>query len=231
MNNQELSEYVKQLGIAQDHILREEAEMSFLDDFSQDILSTKILFYGGTALRLAYNSPRFSEDIDLLCLENVEFSLFERFIQDVVRKHADQWSLRDIKEKRNTFFALISIKDERLKHAFSMKIELHRIIPEIPLQTELLLIKSPVSISAPLLLVPTLEELKRLKELALVSRKKARDIFDLWYIAQSLRQELVLPQEIPLYGEREFRNELQVFLPQKYYPVITQLYESIARKH
>lgn len=225
MTDSELNEHVKTLGIAREHILREEAEMSFLDALSQDRVSTKLLFYGGTALRLAYGSPRFSEDIDLLALQDISFREFERCVKAIVRLQADRFALRDIKEKRNTLFALIAVTDSRLKHAFSMKVEVHRHVSEMPLKTELLLLKSPVSASEPLLLVPKLEELKRLKEAALIGRKKARDIFDLWYIAQSLRQEFLLPQGMLPYTKRDFANELQVFLPRKFYPIITQLYE------
>lgn len=83
----------------------------------------------------------------------------------------------------------------------------------------------------PLLLTPTLNELKLFKENALVGRKKARDIFDLWYIAQIRQDNLILPSRLPKYAAREFKNELQVFLPKKYYPIIKQLYGKINPKN
>jgi len=43
------------------------------------------------------------------------------------------------------------------------------------------------------------------------------DIFDLWYISKALRENFVLPFKMPTYSEKEFKNELQVFLPKKYY--------------
>jgi predicted nucleotidyltransferase component of viral defense system len=231
MNTEEIGEYVKKLGISRDQIVREEAEMSILEQLSQDPIGSRVVFYGGTALRLAYGSPRFSEDIDLLCVKPVAFSDFHRFVSDVAETAGGQWKLSDVKEKRKTLFALLTIRDENLKHAFSVKIEAHRPKESIALDTELLLLKSPVSLAEPLLLVPRLQELKRLKEAALVGRKKARDIFDLWYISQSLREEFVLPDRLPEYSKREFSNELQVFLPQKYYPVIRELYEKLASKN
>lgn len=224
MENEQLDILVRTLRISKDQILREEAEMSILDALSKHILGERVVFYGGTALRLAYNSPRFSEDIDLLRIKSFPFSKFEEFIHSVVKNRAD-WSVSDIKEKRHTFFALFLIRDSRLKHVFSVKIEVH--IPEkkVSLNTQLSLIKSPTGILEPLLLTPTLEELKRLKEDALLGRKKARDIFDLWYIAQLARSPFVLPKEVPKFSAREFENELRVFLPGKYYPIIRQLYE------
>jgi predicted nucleotidyltransferase component of viral defense system len=228
MNEIQLGEYIKELGIARDHILREEAEMEILSGLSKDKLSSKMVFYGGTALRLVYDSPRFSEDIDLLVIKKTDFSEFKNWIAGIIKKY-DNWKLKDIKDKRQTMFAIIGIDDRKLKHSFSVKIEAHKPEKKVKLETELALIKSPVSIAEPLLLVPTLRELKRLKEAALVGRKKGRDIFDLWYISQSLRENFILPPRMPRYAEREFKNELQVFLPKKYYPIINQLYEQLRK--
>lgn len=230
MDENQLNTYIKQLSISRDQILREEAEMEFLRELSEDKLGSKVIFYGGTALRLAFGSPRFSEDIDLLRLKSITFSKFEKFIQKLVKNHPN-WSLKDIKDKRQTIFALILIKDEKMKHSFSLKIEIHKPAVRIKLETVLSLIKSPLSIAEPLLLVPTLKELKRLKEDALTDRKKARDIFDLWYIAQSLRENFTITKKTPRYSKREFKNELQVFLPRKYYPIIDQLYGQIVAKN
>lgn len=229
MNLEQLEQYKKNLKISIDKIIREEIEMIFLNELAQNDLSSKVVFYGGTALRLVYNSPRFSEDIDLIEIEKVNFIEFKKFINNLSQKQ--NWELSDIKDKRQTIFALLKIKDEKLKHPFSLKIEIHKPEKKIKLNINLNLIKSPVSILSPLLLVPTLEDLKKLKENAIAQRKKARDIFDLWYISQSLRINFDLPSSTSVFGERAFTNELQVFLPPKYYPIIKQLYDQINRKN
>jgi len=228
MNENQLIEYINELGISRDQILREEAEMDILLEFSKNKLSAKMLFYGGTALRLVYSSPRFSEDIDLLVIKKTGFTEFTDFIKNLVEKH-DNWTLKDIKNKRQTMFALIVVSDKKLKHNFSIKIEAHKFGLESKIKTELSLIKSPMSIAEPLLLVPRIEELKKQKELALINRKKGRDIFDLWYIAKVLRENFILPKKMPSYKKRDFENELKVFLPRKYYPIIKQLYEQLEK--
>lgn len=228
MNENQLQGYIKQFGIARDQILREEAEMEILGEFAQDKLSAKLVFYGGTALRLVYGSPRFSEDIDLLVMKKTSFAEFKKFVTELIKKHSN-WNLKDMKDKRQTMFALINISDEKLKHAFSVKIEAHKPEHKPKIEIELALVKSPMSAAEPLLLVPTLKELQKLKELALFGRKKGRDIFDLWYIAQSLRENFLMPKKMPEYKKREFENELKVFLPKKYYPVINQLYGQLSK--
>ncbi len=229
MNLEQLEQYKRDLKISIDKIIREEIEMIFLNELAQNGLSSRVAFYGGTALRLVYDSPRFSEDIDLIEIRKINFSDFKKFIERLAKEQ--DWKLSDIKDKRQTIFALLKINDEKLKHPFSLKIEIHKPNKEIKLNTNLNLIKSPVSILSPLLLVPTLENLKVLKEDAIVQRKKARDIFDLWYISQSLRINFKLPSSTPKFQERAFRNELQVFLPPKYYPIIKQLYEQIIERN
>ncbi|MCF7820522.1 MAG: nucleotidyl transferase AbiEii/AbiGii toxin family protein [Candidatus Pacebacteria bacterium] len=229
MNLEQLEQYKRNLKISIDKIIREEIEMIFLSELTQNDLSSKVAFYGGTALRLVYNSPRFSEDIDLIEIKRVSFTEFKKFIEDLSEQQG--WKLSDIKDKKQTIFALFKINDEKLKHPFSLKIEIHKPAKKLKLDINLNLIKSPVSILSPLLLVPTLENLKTLKEVDIVQRKKARDIFDLWYISQSLRVNFSLPPATPNFKERAFKNELQVFLPHKYYPIIKQLYEQVVERN
>ncbi len=230
MNQNQLNKLIKELGIAKDHILREEAEMIILNELAQNKIGQQIVFYGGTALRLVYNSPRFSEDIDLLQIKPIKLTDFKKFLTELIDKQ-NNWKLTDIKNKRQTMFALINLNDEKLKHNFSIKIEIHKPAKKVKLKTNLAMITSPTIIFQPLLLVPTLLELKNLKLSALHNRQKGRDIFDLWYISQSLREEFVLPNKLPTYSAREFSNELQVFLPKKYYSVIKQLYDKITGKN
>jgi len=230
MDQIELNQKIKELKISADQILQEEAEMTFLDYLSKDRISSKLIFYGGTVLRLAYGSPRFSEDIDLIKIKNLKFTEFKKFINQVIIQNPS-WNLKDIKNKRQTMFALILIHDDKLKHNFSLKIEIHKPANKVKLNSELLLIKSPTKILEPLLLVPILNDLKKLKLLALMNRKKARDVFDLWYISRLLKEKFILPEKLPKFNQREFKNELKVFLPTNYYPVIEQLYEQITNQN
>src|SRR4030042_3327011 len=96
-----LNNLARQLNISYDRILREEAEMIFLDELAKDKIGAKVIFYGGTALRLAYNSPRFSEDIDLLKIKPLLFGEFKKLIVNALKSN-ERWSLKDIKDKRQT---------------------------------------------------------------------------------------------------------------------------------
>lgn len=73
MLNQYLAEKLaKEQKIAPLNIIREYLEMEVLHYLSRSKLADNIIFYGGTALRLAYQSFRFSEDLDFLFIKNLK---------------------------------------------------------------------------------------------------------------------------------------------------------------
>ena len=64
------------------NIVREYFQHVFLSELYQLPGVEKMLFKGGTALRIVYGSPRFSEDLDF-SLFGVEQRLAEKFIEDI----------------------------------------------------------------------------------------------------------------------------------------------------
>ena len=68
-------------------VLREELQKTILTFFSQKGYFSTIVFQGGTALRLCYGNPRFSEDLDFVFKNventiNISVSSIKRFILD-----------------------------------------------------------------------------------------------------------------------------------------------------
>lgn len=53
----------RQLKIAIEPVVREEYELRILRELLETTLGHALVFKGGTALRLAYGSPRFSDDL------------------------------------------------------------------------------------------------------------------------------------------------------------------------
>ena len=64
MDKQLALEKQKILKIPLVQIIREEYEMVLLNSIFDSSFGSKLVFRGGTALRLAYSSPRFSDDLD-----------------------------------------------------------------------------------------------------------------------------------------------------------------------
>lgn len=206
------------------HLIRELLELEILNILSRESWSKRVAFYGGTALRLAYDSPRFSEDIDLFMVKNVPFAQFKSWIKDLPKSLSEEVTIEDLHQKRKTFFALLLIHHLSLKHRLPIKIELFRNEKKSCLETELKMLKSPFSSLSPLIAVPVLSSLIQMKIDALKERSKARDLYDLWYLTQLQRIPFELPPRLPHFQKKVFQNELQVYLPKNQYALIRQLW-------
>ena len=221
MESSIIAELSKTLQIAPEYVVREYWEMVLLQEISASALGPSIVFKGGTALRLAYNSPRFSVDLDFSPLTKIVYSDFSRIMKEIDSRYKEI-TLKDLKDKFYTLFALFSIGEPNLKHNFSIKIELNKkLLPAAPNVFEprlLISITSPVQV---LMNTYTLAQIKKEKWEAVKTRRQPRDVFDLWYVANLERA----PWQAPAtdYSMLEWKNELNRLLPKKLYSVIEQL--------
>lgn len=69
----------KKLKISPVEIVREKIEIYILDNLSKSFLSNQIVFKGGTALRLVYHSPYFSQDLDFSVIKKVNLLILKNF--------------------------------------------------------------------------------------------------------------------------------------------------------
>jgi len=76
------------LGISIIQIVREEYEMILLQSIFNSFMSQKLVFKGGTALRLAYGSPRFSDDLDFSELKTIELKKFQKWCQETTKANS-----------------------------------------------------------------------------------------------------------------------------------------------
>lgn len=67
-----------EIGIDVQQLIREEVELAFLNRLFASPLSDRLIFKGGTALRLVYASPRFSEDLDFSVTDEIDSGLYAR---------------------------------------------------------------------------------------------------------------------------------------------------------
>ncbi len=213
----------KKLQIAPLNILREEAEMLILFQLGLSPLAAKTMFYGGTALRLAYNGPRFSEDLDFLLLSDASEKELETALSPALKENPFL-QLEDLKEKQHTLFAQIKIRSPLLKHALPIKIEMSK--RKNSIKMELRPLSSPCSPLQPLLNTITLESLETAKIRAIKNRDSSRDWFDLWYISKIQRKPFHKPKVFP-FSQQEFKREMKIFLPQNYWPVLDEILKAV----
>lgn len=68
----EIANKAERMGANRKNVFQEEMQKAILTALSRKGCFNSIVFQGGTALRLFYGNPRFSEDIDLVLMEGVD---------------------------------------------------------------------------------------------------------------------------------------------------------------
>jgi len=217
---QEIAErFSKEFRIDIAQVVREFWETVILKELFDSGEGRFLIFKGGTALRLVYGSPRFSEDLDFSLTKDALKGKFKPLIKNIVSSYAEL-SITDMEEKYYIYLGEIKVREGYLTFPFRIKIEISR-RQEKGYESELSLISSPASTIECLGRVSTLEQLYKDKLLCLKGRAKPKDVFDLWYICQKLKKPYA-PQDISI-PKQAFIRELRKYLPQNFWPVIDSL--------
>lgn len=223
METNSLVKMAQNVGISPDMLVREEWELLLLRELAESEIGNDLIFKGGTLLRLAYNSPRFSVDLDFDSKDTITEKKFFQAINSIVKKEP-MMKIKDLIKKRFTYFARVAVADASLPANFAIKIEISvRPRPEKNYYENRLL-SSPTSNIQVLFPVMKLAEIEKDKLKAVETRHQARDLFDLWYISQINRKPWICPPND--YSLKELKDDLNKLLPQKLRPMIKQIYES-----
>jgi len=220
--NQNLAESLaEKLKIAVEQVVREELELFLLESLFESGIGKALVFKGGTALRIAFGSPRFSDDLDFSASSSIPEAAF-RMAARAALKALPEASLVEALAKRFTLFALYRFDVPYIARPFSIKVEVstreesRRQADE----SELRLLSSEVTNLTVLARVATLERALQDKRAAFAARRQPRDLYDLWFISQKLG----LPFQADLAGFdlRIVRRELRKYLPKTHWSVIDQ---------
>lgn len=203
------------------NVVREYCQHLFLSYFYQKKETEKILFKGGTALRLIYGSPRFSEDLDFSGFNIFNFAI-EKLVEDTLVDIEREGTEVEIKEATKTSGGYLSIIGFKLlEYSVDVQLEIS-LRQKDKLEGMAILINSDFIPAYALLQLPE-EALVDEKIQALLSREKPRDFYDLYFI---LRSRLSVPnrylsrhnlkEKVKTIMEKEdidFKRELKIFLP------------------
>lgn len=200
-------------------VVREYWEVVLLNRLFESTAGKDLLFKGGTALRLAYGSPRFSEDLDFSLTEDSIGAAFKRLATGLVDRVAEA-DITDLAAKRWTYLCEIRIAEAYLARPFRIKLEISR-RPAAGYRSELRLITSPTTPLQALGRVATLEQLYQDKQDCIASRAAPKDVFDLWFISQKMGIKYEPPPA--KFTSRELKRELARYLPSDYQKVIGEL--------
>lgn len=180
MSSNQLKDLAIKFNAPESIVFREYIQLIFLENLYAVARSDKIIFKGGTAIHLMHHAPRFSEDLDFTVL--MDKSDFEQFIHKVFSTISLSYEIsfkerKTITGKRYLLTASSDVikNDTFINLDFSFR-ESVTYIEKSPLVTEY-----PISVSSPIYYMGKAEIIAE-KIRAILTRKKGRDIYDLWFL-------------------------------------------------
>ena len=203
-----------QLKIDRTQVVREYWELILLKGLFESPFGRFLIFKGGTALRLTYGSPRFSEDLDFSLTKDVLKNKFSSLIEKIISPFSNL-ARTDLQDKFYTYLAEVKVTEDYLPFPFRIKVEISKRETK-GYAWELKLLTSPVTVVQVLGQVGTLEQLYKDKLGCLKGRAKPKDLFDLWYVSEKLGIPFA-PQKVFL-KKRDVTRELRKYLPRDYWP-------------
>ncbi|MBU3965596.1 nucleotidyl transferase AbiEii/AbiGii toxin family protein [Patescibacteria group bacterium] len=215
----------KELQIAPEFVSREAWEIIILKELFEKKWSKNLVFKGGTALRLAYGSPRFSVDLDFSVLGKINPKDFFDFLNDLAKKYPEL----DIVDKQDKFYTLLAeirVRETYLPRSFLVKIEISKREKQFK-KSEWApkILKTPAYPVEVIANVTTLEKIYSDKIEAIKTREAPRDMFDVWYLSEILKK----PYEIPKtkLSKKEIKSDLNKFVPKNYQKAVEFIIKNI----
>ena len=216
------------------NIRREYIQHLFLSYFYKQSHTDKIYFKGGTALRLIYRSPRFSEDLDFGS-STTDIEKIEQAVLDTLLNMERADIKTDIKEAKKTtggYLAIINF------------MAYNRIIPiqiEISFRNsqkdegEITTVNSEYGPSYTIMQLVK-QQLIQGKIDALLDRHKPRDFYDLYYLLRAnlidAKQKEILKDALAILKNTDinFNQELKQFLPKDHWAIIRDFRVTLERE-
>ena len=215
------------------NVRREYIQHVFLSYFYQQPQTSKVFFKGGTALRLIFGSPRFSEDLDfstsLNNLNDLESILLDS-LQEIQREGI-KVEVIESKETTGGYLAHLQflLNQERIL------IELNVSGREKSLKGEVTTIASDFLMPYTIVNLST-EQLIGEKVQALLDRQKPRDFFDIYFVlrknllpveAKSILVEIL---DVLEKTDIDFEKELKQFLPKSHWQIIRDFKNNLEKE-
>lgn len=188
-------------------VLREYLQVWFLSRLYSFSGSEKIFFKGGTALHLIFGAPRFSEDLDFTVQEKE--AVFKAFAKGLFAALTSEEEV-EFKEKESLAGKRYLLTAQPSPVNYPIFINLDFSFREKVLLPE----KSVIKTDFPVLFTAYINHLSAPEILAekiraVMTRKKGRDIYDLWFLASQnvLPQEKLVREKLNYYGFEKITKE------------------------
>jgi predicted nucleotidyltransferase component of viral defense system len=226
---------IKKMAVAQQttelNIAREYAQHLFLSAFYQQRGTQQVMFKGGTALRIVYNSPRFSEDLDFSGI-GVSVKDIEDWVATTsasIEQSGIAISIEESKKTSGGYLGILDLEFSGYQVRILFEISLRR---KNGLKGRGVLVASDFVPAYTATLLPE-QALVEEKLAALLDRGKPRDFFDCYFM---LRKNMIMPKQRHILAQVKqalastrinFKTELGDFLPRSYQPIISDFKKTL----
>jgi len=214
-----LKEFTKKFQTVEKNVVREYIQHLFLSSLYKLPKAGKLLFKGGTALRFIYGSPRFSEDLDFTGENIYHYQIIDELLISALSEIGKQGIKVDFKEAKPTtggYLGIIRYELYDFKEDMKFEISLRR---SKKLTKEIITIINDYTPAYTIVSLPAVEVVKE-KMSALLSRKKPRDYYDLYFFLRHPQLHKLVEKaqlkEVLKNLEKErinFKQEFSILLP------------------
>lgn len=215
-------------------IFREYLQLVFLSYLYQEKEADKIFFKGGTALRLLFNSPRFSEDLDFSTdYKDIQIKKLLKKVLDKIKKELPSLKLVPLYNGKEGIRFRVIFESSELKYPLSVRLDFHQ--EKISKSCDV----STLSTKFPVIIFPQVyhlsgEAILGEKIEALKSRSKGRDVFDIWFLlSKGIKFNNIdkksLIKDLRSFPQNLLEKDLGKFLPRSQKQIIPVLKKEITR--
>lgn len=217
-------------------IMREYLQLLFLSYLYQNKKADKIYFKGGTALRLLFDSPRFSEDLDFstLCNKNQIKQIIDE-VGEAMRDELPELRILLLYSGKNSLRFRLKYEPLNFKYPLVIRLDFNMVKKAGKITVSPLVTKFPILIF-PLVSHLSEKEIFSEKIKALLDRNQGRDFFDLWFLLEKgvspNRKPPVkqLLKKIKTFSQVQLDRNLAQFLPKSQRKITGMLKEKLIEK-
>ena len=234
LSRESLEKFTKLRQTDIDNVAREYCQNLFLSLLYQQAEAEKLLFKGGTALRVILKSPRFSEDLDFTGSGILQKTIEELFAQTLseIEKTGIKVDITEAKKTTGGYLGIATFFLYNLKIKIQIEVSLRN---EKRLKGIRTLIQSDYLPAYTLVHLP-IEDIIRGKLAALFSRKKPRDFYDYYFLlvgnhpAVKETKNLEKVMELLRDSQINFRTELKKLLPVSHQMILKDFKKILTRE-
>lgn len=220
LNIENLEEFTKQYQTDRTNVVREYCQHLFLSYLYQLAGSERLLFKGGTALRIVFGSPRFSEDLDFTGVNITQNEVESLFTDTLVNieKTGITVEINEGKPTTGGYIGIAKFQAYGLNTKIQIEVSLRRGKPALGTRA---VIQSDYLPAYSLVHLPK-EEIILGKLAALSARHKPRDFYDYFFLLSGdyplVRKREYLEKALKLLkiSKIDFRSEIKKLLPKSH---------------